>query len=247
MPTEAPLQGVGEVFQRETGYSRGRLPQHALDWAHQPEPLKRYPGAPRLTLEAPQIRGGASLWQALHDRRSVRRYSATPLTLDELSRLCWAAQGVTERHGDHLKRTAPSAGALYPIETYVVINRVEGVEPGVYHYAMGAHALEQLKKGDYAEATARAGLDQDMLSDAAIVFVWSALFERSAWKYAQRAYRYVYLDAGHIAQNVALAAVGLGLGSCQVGALYDDEVNALIGVDGALESVLYMSAVGRPA
>ena len=247
MPINESPRGIGEAFQRETSYMRGQLSEHPLDWAHQPEPLKHYPDTPRIALETPQLSGGTSLWQALHDRRSVRRYSAASLTLGEVSRLCWAAQGVTEQHGNHLRRTVPSAGALYPIETYVVATRVEGIEQGVYHYAVGEHSLEQLKTGAYAEAVAHAGLDQGMLREAALVFVWTAIFERSIWKYAQRAYRYVYLDAGHIAQAVAMAAVGLGLGSCQVGALYDDEVNVLIGIDGERESTVYMTAIGRPA
>ena len=95
-------------------------------------------------------------------------------------------------------------------------------------------------------AVAHSALDQDMAYSANVVFVWTALFERSKWKYKQRAYRYVYLDAGHIAENLALAAVSLGLGTCQIGALYDEEVNALIGIDGERESILYMSTVGYP-
>ncbi len=93
---------------------------------------------------------------------------------------------------------------------------------------------------------ARAALDQGMAAEANAVFAWTALFERSKWKYRQRAFRYVYLDAGHIAQNLALAAVSLGLGSCQIAALYDDEVNSLLGVDGTEESILYLSVVGHP-
>jgi SagB-type dehydrogenase family enzyme len=103
-----------------------------------------------------------------------------------------------------------------------------------------------LKAGDFREEAAAAALNQDFLTDGALVFIWTAIFGRSKWKYKERAYRYVYLDAGHIAQNAALAAVALGLGSCQVAALYDDEVNALVGVDGEGESVVYMTVVGYP-
>jgi SagB-type dehydrogenase family enzyme len=106
------------------------------------------------------------------------------------------------------------------------------------------HGLEQLKISDFAPEAAQAALDQSMIQMAPVTFIWSAIFQRSKWKYLQRAYRYIYLDAGHIAQNLALAAVGLGLGSCQIAALYDDEVNRLIEVDGKEESVVYMSAVG---
>jgi SagB-type dehydrogenase family enzyme len=116
----------------------------------------------------------------------------------------------------------------------------------LYHYSIEAHTLEELKAGDFAEKMAHAALEQKMCVKAPVVMVWTAVFERSKWKYAQRAYRYVYLDAGHIAQSLALSATGIGLGSCQVGAFFDDEINRIIGVDGVEESVLYLSVVGHP-
>ena len=109
-----------------------------------------------------------------------------------------------------------------------------------------AGTLEQFRVGDFREATAHAALDQDMTYSANVVFIWTALFERSMWKYRQRAYRYVYLDAGHIAHSIALAAVALGKGSCQIAALFDDEVNSILEIDGEKESVLYMTVVGHP-
>jgi SagB-type dehydrogenase family enzyme len=123
---------------------------------------------------------------------------------------------------------------------------VEEIDPGIYHYDVVRHRLEQLRLGDFRMETARAALDQQMAARANVVFIWTAVFERSKWKYRQRAYRYVYLDAGHIAQNLALAAVALDLGSCQIAALYDDEANDLLGVNGVEESTIYMTAVGRP-
>jgi SagB-type dehydrogenase family enzyme len=116
----------------------------------------------------------------------------------------------------------------------------------VYHYDVERHQLEQLKLGDFRAATAAAALDQQIAARGNVVFVWTAFFERSKWKYEERAYRYIYLDAGHIAQNLALAAVALDLGSCQIGALYDGEANELVGVDGVEESTIYMTVVGRP-
>ncbi|MBN1455946.1 MAG: SagB/ThcOx family dehydrogenase, partial [Methanomicrobia archaeon] len=218
-----------------------------LDWARKPDTYKHYPSAPRVALDEPDQTGGAPLWSVLAKRRSVRHFSTEePLTNAELSQLLWAAQGVTNVQQGYAFRTAPSAGALYPVETYVVVNAVEDVEPGVYHYAVAQHELEQLRTGDFRMAVAQAALDQEMAYHAHVVFIWTGVFPRSTWKYQQRAYRYVYLDAGHIAQNVALAAVGLGLGSCQIGALYDDEVNALLDVDGVNESVVYITVVGRP-
>ncbi|HDS45322.1 MAG TPA: SagB/ThcOx family dehydrogenase [Methanomicrobia archaeon] len=239
--------GIGDRFQQELKYQRGHLPAWQLDWRRKPETYKEYPSAPRVELDEPDHAGGAPLWSVLEKRRSVRHFSTgEPMTKAELSQLLWAAQGVTTVQQGYAFRTAPSAGALYPVETYIVVNAVADVKPGVYHYAVASHELEQLRTGDFRLAVARAALDQEMAYHAPVVFIWTAVFARSTWKYQQRAYRYVYLDAGHIAQNVALAAVGLGLGSCQIGALYDEDVNALVDVDGVAESVVYLTVVGRP-
>ena len=159
--------------------------------------------------------------------------------------LLWASTGVQRKEGGHEFRTAPSAGALYPVDTYVIAHRVEGAACGVYHYGVSGHLLEEVAPGDFRRDLARAALFQEFCSEAAAAFVWTAVFPRAKWKYRERAYRYVYLDAGHIAQNLALAAVGLGLGSCQVAAFFDDEMNDLLGVDGETESVIYMSVVGH--
>jgi len=237
---------IGDHFQQETKYRRGHLSGQGLDWAKRPGTYKHYPEATKVPLPPPEIMEGPPLWEVILNRRSVRDFSAEPISLADLSQLLWAAQGITMRLREHAFRTTPSAGALYPVETYVVVHSVEDIAPGVYHYAVETHELEQLKEGDYRFQVARAALDQGMAYAANVVFLWTAIFERCKWKYGQRAYRYIYLDAGHIAQNVALAAVGLGLGSCQIGAFYDDEANVLLSVDGVTESVIYMTAVGRP-
>jgi SagB-type dehydrogenase family enzyme len=237
--------GVGDRFQQETKYHPGKPFGSGPDWAARPEAHKEYPQARSIALPLPEAGRKTPLDEALRARRSVREYASRPITLDQLSYLVWAADGIQrEEHGCEF-RTAPSAGALYPIETYLVANRVEGLESGVYHYDVREHALDPIRKGDFSAQTAQAALGQEMCAGAPVVFVWSAVFQRSRWKYAQRAYRYVYLDAGHIAENLALAAVSLGLGSCQIGALLDDEVNRIIEVDGVEESVVYMTCVGH--
>jgi len=187
------------------------------------------------------------LGELLRRRQSVRAYADAPLTLPQLSSLVWASSGIRPGGGEFAFRTAPSAGALYPVETYIVANHVQRVAPGIYHYAVPAHALEQLAAGDFRRAVVEAAMGQRMCGQAPAVFIWTVIPGRATWRYGNRAYRYVYLDAGHMAQNLALAAVALGLGSCQVAALYDDEINALVGVDGAAETVIYMSVVGVPA
>ena len=164
----------------------------------------------------------------------------------DLAFLLWASTGIQRTEHGYEFRTAPSAGALYPIETYIAANNVEEVEKGVYHYNIKNHLLEEIKLGEFGDKLAHAALDQEMCADASVVFIWTAVFRRSKWKYSQRAYRYIYLDAGHIAQNLALAAASIACGSCQVGAFFDDEVNSIVGIDGIEESAICLSVVGYP-
>ena len=235
---------VGDRFQQETKYDRDRMPGGGMEWSSKPDTYKQYPDVETIELPQPAHEHGPSLEDVIRARRSIRDFSHEPVTLEQLAYLLWASTGIRARQHGYEFRTAPSAGALYPIETYLVINNVEGVAAGVYHYNIREHSLEQLKPGSFGEAAAEAALGQTMCAECAVVFIWTAIFQRMKWKYGQRAYRYLYLDAGHIAQNLALAATSLDLGSCQIGALYDDEVNELVGVDGTDESVVYMTAVG---
>jgi SagB-type dehydrogenase family enzyme len=127
----------------------------------------------------------------------------------------------------------------------LVINNLVNIDNGIYHYNIKNHVLEEIKLGDYSREITHAALDQQMCTEAAVIFIWTAMFARSKWKYKQRAYRYVYLDAGHIAENLILTATALGLGSCNIGALFDDEINNILEVDGTKESVIYLAVVGR--
>ncbi len=237
----------GDEFQRLSKYFRETLKGKRLAWDQKPAPYKEYsPDLERVVLEEPDRSGGKPLFDLLQKRRSERNYRTDPLSGKELSQVIWAAQGITRSTAHHQFRTAPSAGALYPVETYCVVNRVSEMKPGVYHYQVPEHSLVLLKEGDYGTELAQAGLGQAMIRDASFVLVFSALIERARWKYDQRAYRYIYMDAGHIAQNAALAAVSLDLGSCQIGAFLDQEVNNIIGVDGEEETAIYMTTIGAP-
>jgi SagB-type dehydrogenase family enzyme len=238
------MNSIGDNFQKETKYHKDKMPGKQLDWASQPKTYKSYPDCQ--TIQLPEINplSDMTLYEALKSRKSIRNYQNKPLKRETLSHLLWASTGISRKESGHEFRTAPSAGALYPIETYLVVNHVKEINPGVYHYNIQNHYLELLKEGDYAVETAQAALGQRMCVEAPVVFIWTAIFQRMKWKYGQRAYRYVYLDAGHIAENLALCATSLNLGSCQIGALYDDEVNQIIDVDGTEESVIYMSVVG---
>jgi SagB-type dehydrogenase family enzyme len=230
---------IGQRFQQETKYYR---PSYV---ARGPEKAPG-PVTPRtLPLPSPSLTGGQTLWEALEKRRSIRDYRPEPLSLEELSSLLWATQGITEKAFGPWYRTAPSAGALHPIDTYLVVNRVEGLEPGIYFFEVVGFSLVLKRAGDFAEPLAQAALNQDMARAAAVVFVWVAVIQRSRQKYRQRAYRYIYLDCGHIAQNLYLAATALDLGCCGVAAIFDDEVNDLVGVDGQEETAIYLAMVGK--
>jgi SagB-type dehydrogenase family enzyme len=241
------MTGIGDRFQQETKYQPDKPQRGTTRWTARPEPYKTYPDSAKVVLPPPEPDTHVTLDQVLNERKSVRRFRPDPIGLDQLSYLIWASTGIQRTEQGYEFRTAPSAGALYPIETYLVANNVRDLEPGVYHYGIRSHELERLRSGDMRGPLAAAALTQEMCAKAAAVFVWTAIFARTQWKYGQRAYRYVYLDAAHIAENLALAAVGLGLGTCPIGALFDDEVNKLLDVDGADESVVYMSVVGVPA
>jgi SagB-type dehydrogenase family enzyme len=238
------MSGTGDRFQQETKYEPGKMPGHKLDFSAKPDLYKEYPQAQKIELPAFEPARPMSLDKTLRQRKSIRDFQDRPISKGQLAYLLWASTGIQRIEDGYEFRTAPSAGALYPIETYVVVNNVKSLEPGVYHYAIQSHQLELL---DLRRQIAAAALGQGMCATAAAVFIWTAVFERCKWKYGQRAYRYIYLDAGHIAENLALAAVSLNLGTCEIGALYDDHVNAIIGIDGTEESTICMAAGGIPS
>lgn len=230
---------IGQRFQQETKYYRPSYVAGPPEKAAGPVASKIIP------LPSPSLTGGPTLWKAMEKRRSIRDYRPERLPLKDLSNLLWATQGITEKAFGPWYRTAPSAGALHPIDTYLVVNRVEGLEPGIYFFDVVEFSLSLRRVGDFSGPIAQAALNQDMARTAAVVFVWVAVIQRSRQKYRQRAYRYIYLDCGHIAQNLYLAATALDLGCCGVAAIFDDEVNDLVGVDGQEETAIYLAAVGK--
>ena len=239
------LQNIGQQFQSLTKYKRGFLPSYGRSLFNMPPPLKTYPDNRTIDLPKPETSGGPPLWEIIRERRSHRVFKSAPLSINEVGQLFWASQGITSERGGFGFRAAPSAGALYPTETYFLAARVEKMPAGLYHYNISKHAAELIKEGSLASELASAALDQDFIEKAPLTVIWTAIVARCAWKYLQRAYRYIYLDTAHIAQNLMLSATAMGLGTCGIGAFYDDEVNALIGVDGEAETVLYLCVVGK--
>jgi SagB-type dehydrogenase family enzyme len=239
-------KNIGKDFQIQTKYIRNERLGGNLDWANKPEIYKNYPSNKTMQLPKELRDSTISFSQVLQKRRSIRTFSTQPLSKIDLSFLLWASTGIQRIEHDYAFRTAPSAGALYPIETYIAVNNVEELSKGIYHYNIKNHSLEEIKLGSFGDKLAHAALDQGMCADASAVFIWTAIFRRSIWKYSQRAYRYIYLDAGHIAQNLALAVTSIKFGSCHIGAFFDDEINSIVDVDGKDESSICLSAVGHP-
>jgi len=195
----------------------------------------------RIKLPEPRYESETSVEEALARRRSIRAYSGDNLTREEVSQLLWAAQGITAPWGG---RTAPSAGALYPLELYVVVGDVEGIDKGVYRYSPEEHELEKVRDGDIRTELADAALGQECVRDAAIALVFAAVYERTTVKYKERGIQYVHLEAGHAAQNVYLQAVSLDLGTVTIGAFVDSEVKKIMNI-GEQEDPLYIMPVGR--
>ena len=194
-----------------------------------------------MKLPEPVREGGMALTAALQGRRSVREFAAEPMTVAGAGQLLWAAQGVTDDKGN---RTAPSAGALFPLETYLVAGNVGTLDAGVYRYDPKAHELMPVAEGDLRADIAAISSDQKWIADCAAVIVFSAVVARTAAKYRERAIRYVQFEAGHAAQNVCLQAVALGHGTTAIGAFDDDKMKQVLRMD-ADEVPLYMVAVGR--
>ena len=173
------------------------------------------------SLPEPVTSGEKSLEALLQQRRSVREYQEAALDLSAIGQLLWAAQGITDPQGF---RTAPSAGALYPLELYVVAGNVDGLSPGMYHYHPDKHRLQQTEAGDLRHMLARAALAQPWVKAAAAVVVVTAVYDRTTGKYGERGIRYVHMEVGHAAQNLFLQAEALGLAAVVVGAFEDDAV-----------------------
>jgi len=218
------------------------FPMNQKNYSVNEEESKEASGETSIILPQPSTDSEVSIEETLSKRRSVREYKDEPLTLEEVSQILWAAQGITapEKGG----RTAPSAGALYPLEVYLVIRKVEGIKPGAYHYLPKEHKLDRILENDVSAELTQAALGQAFISKAAVNLVFSGVFERTTKKYGERGINYVYMEAGHAAQNVYLQVQSLGLGTVTVGAFYDEEIKKLLNLSEE-ETPLYIMPVGR--
>jgi len=245
------IRGIGREFMLETKY------QHM-------EPSDQQKGLPQPPLELPFDRtqegialpdpagldlDPVNLREVIEERRTVRNYPPTPITLLELSHLLWCTQGVKGVRETHATvRTVPSAGARHAFETYLLANNVEDLELGVYRYLALDHHLLRLDLGESQDLTprlTRACLNQEQINRSAVTFFWVAVAQRMTWRYGERGYRYLHLDAGHVCQNLYLAAQVAGCGACAIGAYDDDALNGVLGLDGEDQFVIYAATVGR--
>lgn len=192
-----------------------------------------------IKLPAPELKSNVSVEEALARRRSIREYKDEPLTLKEIGQLLWSAQGITAGWGG---RTAPSAGATYPLEVYLVVGRVESLKPGLYHYLPSSHGLVKMIDGDLRRQLALAALGQDMIEMAPVTIVIAALFRRTTARYGERGIRYVHIEVGHAGENIYLQAEALGLATVAVGAFSDRGVKEVLKLE---EEPLYLMPVGK--
>ena len=194
-----------------------------------------------IELPEPRYNSEISIEKALSERRSVRTYTDEPITLEQLSQLLWAAQGITNKEGF---RTAPSAGALYPLEIYIIVGNVIDLDKGIYKYNILEHKLLKIASGDKREDLSNAALGQDSIKNAAIDIIFSAVYERTTKKYGERAIKYIHIEVGHAAQNIFLQSVSLNLAGVPIGAFYDDKVKKLINMPEE-EEPLYIIPLGN--
>ena len=243
------VRGIGKEFMTKTRYkfleqsdqNKG-LPQPPLELAYDESK-----GV--VDLPAPSEMGVPpfDLREAIEGRRSVREYSDAPLTLGELSWLLWCTQGVREVAGTTATlRNVPSAGARHAFETYILVNRVEGLRPGLYRFLAIEHKLVEidLEEG-LTDKITEACYRQSIVKRSAVTFIWVVIAYRMCWRYSERGYRYLHLDAGHVCQNLYLAAEAVGSGTCAIGAYYDDKINGVLGLDGEEQFVIYVATVGK--
>jgi SagB-type dehydrogenase family enzyme len=186
-----------------------------------------------------------SIDDVLRQRRSIRDYRPTPITLKELSTLLYYSAGIKGYDWGYPKRMFPSAGALQPLEIYVHANMIEDLEKGIYHYQPKKHILVSYKKGDFARELYLYSLQQEHVYEAAANLLITVVYSRTYSKYGYRAYRYINLDLGHLGQNIYLVATALGLGTCAVGAFEDDPINRLLNIDGREEFIGMIYPIGK--
>ncbi len=242
-------KGIGKEFMEKTKYQyleepdrdKG-LPQPPLEFEYNPEGV--FIDLPSIEdIEVEDI----SLKQAIESRKTIRKYEDIPLTTEELSYLLWCTQGVKRVILNAATlRNVPSAGARHAFETYLYIRKVDGIKPGLYRYLAIEHKLMPVNLDPgVSEKFTISCRNQKFINDNAVTFVWSTSVYRMKWRYGERGYRYIHLDAGHVCQNLYLLAEAIECGACAMAAFDDDKINELLGLDGENNFVVYLASVGK--
>lgn len=236
---------IGQRFHYETSFDDKGYKGKNIGWGEHVPLYKKYAEAPNTKLPAADS-AGMSVEKAIRNRRSVRYFAEQPLSLQQLAQILQSADGITDSSDDYDFRAAPSGGALYPIEIYVITRNIDTLADGLYHFQVSDNSLEHIKEGDFGQQIHRAANEQDAVGLSPVTLILTARFDRSTVKYADRGYRYIYIEAGAICENVYLQVTSLGLGTVAVGAFNDDAVDELLGIDGVKEATLLMMPVGIP-
>lgn len=234
---------IGQAFHWMTGFDESGF-RGEPTFGEKIPVYKTYRKAKRISLPAPSA-STASVEEAIRERRSHRYFLDEPMSLTQLSAVLLAANGITGKGTVDL-RAAPSGGALYPVDLYAVVHDIDGLQPGLYHFQVSDSSLELLRSGDFADKIHVAANEQDAIGGSPVTLIMAARFDRSTQKYADRGYRYTYIEAGAICENIYLVATALGLGTVAVGSFNDAEVNAFLEVDGLHEAALLLMPVGHP-
>lgn len=241
---------IGKDFMEKTKHRHLEQSDQSLGKPQPSLELEYDPAAQLINLPLPQDLQVDSLdiSTAIQQRRSIRKYTGGHLSLAELSHLLWCTQGVQKALPSHSLRTVPSAGARHAFETWLVVNNVSGLQPGLYRFVASKHQLALITHAidnDIADQVTSYCSNQSFIKTAAALFIWVAVPYRMSWRYGERAYRYLHLDAGHVCQNLYLAAQSIDAGVCAIASYDDDQLNTFLGLDGENAFAIYLATVGR--
>jgi SagB-type dehydrogenase family enzyme len=245
------LKDIDKQFMEKTKYKYLEETDQKKGFPQPPLEIEPKAGQKIIPLPVPNSfdLGHVDLRMVLENRRSVRTYSEQPFTLEELSWLLWSCQGVKAVSDRPVTlRTVPSAGARHAFETYLLVNRVTGLDSGLYKFLAIDHSLVVVNlEAGIADSVADACYRQQFVKNCAVTFIFTTATYRMYWRYGARGYRYFHLDAGHVCQNLYLAAEAIGGGACAIGAFYDDEINRILDLDGLEQFVIYVTTTGKKA
>jgi len=249
MSRDSSQESTGKIFMEMTKYQYLSTPDQEKHLPQPPLEMPPDPDKPRIRLPKPEtIRvPPRDLRTAIEERHSVRAYARESLALEELAFLLWCTQGIKKVAGTYATfRTVPSAGARHAFETCLLVNDVEGLTPGLYRYLALTHELQQLDTDPTLHIrVAEACLGQEFIMRCGVVFLWVAVPYRMTWRYSERGYRELHKDAGHVCQNLYLAASAVGCGVCAIAAYDDDVMHGILGIDGKDQFLIYLATVGK--